>query len=44
MDTLRVLVRRLRAKLGDDATAPRFIETLRGVGYRLLATADARPT
>jgi DNA-binding response OmpR family regulator len=37
MDTLRVLVRRLRAKLGDDATTPRFIETLRGVGYRLMA-------
>jgi DNA-binding response OmpR family regulator len=37
MDTLRVLVRRLRAKLGDDATAPRYIETLRGVGYRLMA-------
>jgi DNA-binding response OmpR family regulator len=37
METLRVLVRRLRAKLGDDATTPRFIETMRGVGYRLMA-------
>jgi len=35
-DSLRVFVRRLRAKLGDDAAAPRFIETVRGLGYRLL--------
>jgi DNA-binding response OmpR family regulator len=26
----------LRRKLGDDARAPRIIETIRGVGYRLL--------
>ncbi len=37
VETLRVIVRRLRAKLGDDATTPRFIETMRGVGYRLLS-------
>lgn len=37
LDTLRVIVRRLRAKLGDDAAEPRHIETLRGVGYRLVA-------
>lgn len=36
-ESLRVFIRRLRAKLGDDAGAPRYIETVRGVGYRLLA-------
>jgi two-component system KDP operon response regulator KdpE len=36
-DSLRVFIRRLRAKLGDDAAAPRYIETVRGIGYRLLA-------
>jgi DNA-binding response OmpR family regulator len=30
-----VHVRHLRDKLGDDAGAPRFIETVRGVGYRI---------
>ena len=34
---LRVFVRRLRAKLDDDAGRPRHIETVRGVGYRLLS-------
>jgi DNA-binding response OmpR family regulator len=33
--TVTVHVRRLRAKLGDDPTQPRFIETVWGVGYRL---------
>ncbi len=32
--TVDVHVRRLRQKLGDDPAAPRFIETLHGVGYR----------
>jgi DNA-binding response OmpR family regulator len=31
-----VHIRHIREKLGDDATVPRFIETVRGVGYRLL--------
>jgi len=30
-----VHVRHLREKLGDDASAPRFLETVRGVGYRI---------
>ncbi|MDO9556673.1 MAG: response regulator transcription factor [Coriobacteriia bacterium] len=30
-----VHIRHLREKLGDDAAAPRFIETVRGVGYRV---------
>lgn len=33
--TITVHVRRLRAKLGDDPSEPRFIETVWGVGYRL---------
>lgn len=37
LDALRVFVRRLRAKLGDDASMPRYIETVRGLGYRLLS-------
>jgi DNA-binding response OmpR family regulator len=43
LDALRVFIRRLRDKLGDDARSPRYIETVRGVGYRLLA-GDAAPT
>ncbi len=30
-----VHIRHLRNKLGDDAASPRFIETVRGVGYRV---------
>jgi two-component system KDP operon response regulator KdpE len=32
---LRVLMRQLRQKLGDDPTHPQFIHTVQGVGYRL---------
>ncbi|MDO8910045.1 MAG: response regulator transcription factor [Pseudohongiella sp.] len=35
---LRILVARLRARLGDDASNPAFIETEPGVGYRFLDT------
>jgi two-component system, OmpR family, KDP operon response regulator KdpE len=31
LESLRVFVGRLRSKLGDDATAPRYIETVRGL-------------
>lgn len=40
IDSLRVIMRRLRAKLGDDVARPRYIETLRGLGYRLIAARD----
>jgi two-component system, OmpR family, KDP operon response regulator KdpE len=33
---LRILIARLRARLGDDASNPIFIETEPGVGYRFL--------
>lgn len=33
---LRVYIRQLRQKLGDDATNPRFIVTEPGIGYRFL--------
>jgi DNA-binding response OmpR family regulator len=36
--TVDAHIRRLRAKLGDDPTAPRFVATVRGVGYRALAS------
>ena len=36
-DYLKVFVRRLRQKLGDDAAHPRYIETEWGVGYRFTA-------
>jgi two-component system KDP operon response regulator KdpE len=36
VDYVRVYIRRLRDKLGDDPDAPRFIRTERGLGYRFL--------
>ncbi len=34
--TVDVYIRRLRDKLGDDAERPRYVATVRGVGYRAL--------
>lgn len=36
-----VHIRSIRRVLGDDATAPRFIGTVRGVGYKFVASAGA---
>ncbi len=38
-----VHIANLRRKLGDDPARPRFVETVRGVGYRLREAADAAP-
>ena len=35
---LRVYIRQLRAKIGDDATNPRYIHTEPGLGYRFCTT------
>ena len=40
--TIDVHIGRLRDKLGDDAEAPRYVATVRGVGYRA-ARVDGRP-
>jgi two-component system KDP operon response regulator KdpE len=37
VDYIRVYIRRLREKLGDDPDSPRYIRTERGLGYRFLA-------
>jgi two-component system KDP operon response regulator KdpE len=31
---LRIYVRQLRRKIGDDVTNPRYVATERGMGYR----------
>ncbi|HEY8179680.1 MAG TPA: response regulator transcription factor [Candidatus Limnocylindria bacterium] len=40
--TVDVHLGRLRGKLGDDAAAPRFIETVRSVGYRFARQVERR--
>ena len=37
VDYIRVYVRRLREKLGDDPDNPKYIRTERGLGYRFVA-------
>lgn len=39
--TIDAHVKNLRRKLGEDPRAPRFVETVTGVGYKLTASRDA---
>ena len=39
-----VYIKRLREKLGDDANEPRFVATVRGVGYRAAGPVERRPS
>jgi len=41
-ETLMQIISRLRRKLGDDADNPRFLHTVRGLGYRLAAAEPPR--
>jgi two-component system response regulator RegX3 len=41
--TLDVHVSALRRKLGDDPTDPRYIRTVRGVGFRFASAAELAP-
>jgi two-component system OmpR family response regulator len=38
--SIDVQISKLRQKLGDDARSPRFLQTIRGVGYRLSLRQD----
>ena len=37
--TLKIHIRNLRLKLGDDLNQPQYIETVFGVGYRFMEAA-----
>jgi len=39
--TVDAHVKNIRKALGDDSAAPRFVETVRGVGYRFMEPRDA---
>lgn len=43
VDYVRVYMRRLRDKLGDDPEHPRYLRTERGVGYRFIARPPDQP-
>ena len=42
--TVDVTVQRIRAKLGDDPDSPRYIATVRGVGYRAAPESESQQT
>jgi DNA-binding response OmpR family regulator len=42
--TIDVTVQRIRAKLGDDPDSPRYIATVRGVGYRAAPESGSQRT
>jgi DNA-binding winged helix-turn-helix (wHTH) protein len=41
--TLAVCIRELRQALGDAAQTPQYVETVRGRGYRFIASVTAAP-
>ena len=41
-DLVRTFIKKLRAKLGDAANAPRYIVNVRGVGYRMAGPRERR--
>ena len=40
-DRVRTVVKKLRAKLGDDAATPTYIVTVHGIGYRMATPSGA---
>ena len=43
-DLVRTFIKKLRAKLGDPASAPRYIVNVRGVGYRMAGMGELQDT